>query len=94
MSLLCEHADLFGNPGEGFHSTRFMGMAAYDLFGTIALAGGIAWYYDYSFLIVLLVVIAIAIVVHYLFGVNTALNKKIFGEVKCDTAKSDVVKTD
>lgn len=83
MPLLCQYADLFGKPGEGFHSTRFMGMAAYDLIGTGLLAAGISWYYDYSFMIVLLVIIAITIFIHYLFGVNTALNKKIFGEVNC-----------
>jgi hypothetical protein len=30
--------DIFGKPSEGFHSTRFMGLAIYDVIGTIVIA--------------------------------------------------------
>lgn len=79
MPILSEYKDIFGKPGTGSHAHRTLGMATVDLAATVAVAGGISWYYDYNFLLVLIVLLAIGIIVHYLFGVNTALNVAIFG---------------
>jgi hypothetical protein len=38
MTLFCEHKDLLGAPGEGFHAQRFLGMAAWDLLAMFGLA--------------------------------------------------------
>lgn len=38
MTLLCKYANIAGEPGTGVHQTRFLGMAAFDLFGTIMIA--------------------------------------------------------
>lgn len=82
MPIFSEYKDIFGAPGTGVHSHRTLGMATVDLFATVGAAGLVSWYFDYSFLYVLIVLLVIGIIVHYLFGVNTALNVAIFGETK------------
>ena len=69
-------------PGVGFHATRIGDFALYDILGTIAGAGAIAYYGDYNFLIVLFILVILGIIVHYILGIDTALNKKIFGDEK------------
>lgn len=40
----CRYKDIAGIPREGFHSSRFFGMALNDILGTILLAYISSWY--------------------------------------------------
>lgn len=79
--MLSEYKDIFGKPGEGAHSYRFLGIAIVDLLLTVLLAFGISKYAETSFVDTLIVLLLLGVILHRLFGVNTAANKKIFGEV-------------
>lgn len=83
---LCQYKDVLGKPGEGFHKARLFGFARNDLLGTMAIAAILALIFYrktfwYSFLIIFLILMAIAIFLHRLFCTNTTLNKMIFGVV-------------
>ena len=74
--MFCEYKDIFGKPGEGFHSTRLFGMAANDLIGTIIIIL-IAVAYFNSYYPVLVIPLA-TVFIHKLFCVETAFNKFLF----------------
>ncbi len=78
---LCQYKHIFGKEGEGVHSIRFLGVAVVDLVLTILVCIGISMYFKIQFFTVFFVAIIVAIVVHRAFCVNTAINKKIFGNV-------------
>lgn len=81
---LCKYKDMFGKPNEGVHSIRFFGFAFIDLFMTFIasfifsylmikmLKINLSWIYYFIILMIL------AIFMHKLFCVETALNKLIF----------------
>jgi hypothetical protein len=72
---------LCGTPGTGIHATRIFGFAFWDIFATVAAAfllNKIA-FGGRSFWIVLLVLVAAGVFVHRKMGIQTALNKKLFG---------------
>lgn len=84
MSGLCQYANMFGAPGEGAHSVRVGGLAIVDLLLTAGLAGAITYYGlgrtdILAFLLVFILVMAIAVGTHEAFCVNTQLNAWIFG---------------
>ena len=79
--MFCEHKDILGKPGEGFHKERFMGFARNDLFGTILIILIIYAIYGGNILLISAAVFGLGIILHRLFCVNTTLNKKIFGEI-------------
>jgi hypothetical protein len=78
---------MFGKPNEGFHSTRFMGLALFDVVGTLLMGGGLALLIDKSkafninfpilLFICIIIMFLVGIVSHKIFCVDTALNKKI-----------------
>jgi hypothetical protein len=69
--------DLFGKPGEGFHSVRFLGYALYDVIGTIVIAIIISYFTKYKFIWVLLILFVVAEFLHWYFGVKTKFIKQI-----------------
>ena len=71
--MSCPYKDALGIPKKGFHSTRFFSVALNDTLGTIALAGIIAYVWKLSFWKTLLWTFIIGEVLHYAFGVQTAL---------------------
>ena len=85
MTFLCKYANIAGTPGTGFHETRFLGMAAYDLFGTLLIAALITFLLFRFAKIetpllpayVVAALFALAIFFHWLFCVPTALNKAL-----------------
>lgn len=81
MRLLCKHRHVFGKEGEGAHAFRVFGLAAVDVAATLALALAISMASGARYWIVLAALTALAIVVHRIFCVNTALNVRIFGLV-------------
>ena len=72
-------ADIFGKPGEGVHAATIphLNIAAFDTIGTVAIAAGISWYYDYSFIKTVFAAFAIGELAHIAFGVETRLIKRI-----------------
>lgn len=83
---LCKYKDVLGVPKKGFHSTRFMGFALYDILGTFGIAFIIAFIFYRnsllkSFIIISIILFILGIILHRLFCVNTTLNKIIFGKV-------------
>ncbi len=68
-------------PGVGFHATRIGDYALYDILGTIAGAGAIAYYFNYNFLIVLFILVILGIIMHYIFDIDTAFNKQIYKKI-------------
>ena len=81
MPLLSKYKDILGEPEKGLHSTRFMGMALYDLLGTLFIT--LVWAYlenDNSLpniLCIFFIVFIIGELAHILFGVDTAFIKWI-----------------
>jgi hypothetical protein len=82
MDSLCQYRDIFGAPGEGLHAHRLGTVAIVDLALTVVAAAALAWTLNYSFVIILIIVIISGILVHRLFCVNSTLNVMIFGEIK------------
>ena len=70
----CQYRDIFGNPGEGAHKHRIFGLAAVDLFGTVLLAVLSTMIFGGNIAKNFILLIALAIVLHHIFCVDTALN--------------------
>jgi hypothetical protein len=68
---LCSFSNIFGKPGEGVHSFRIFGFAAFDLIGTLVLAYILGRGKNVPLLFVLLILVSIPI--HKLFCVKTNL---------------------
>lgn len=77
--IFSKHKDLFGKPGTGIHSYRFLDTAIIDYIGTILLAAMLTILlgrypngkYRLSFVNSTITMFVIAIISHYLFGVST-----------------------
>ena len=66
-----------GVPGEGIHAHRTLGLATFDLIGTITAAGVIAVFFKYNFFLCLIALLALGAAAHVIFRVPTALNKAL-----------------
>ena len=78
---IVKKSHIFGEPNTGFHAYRIADIAAFDLVATVVISGLISYNYDFSFLLVFLLFMVLAIASHRLFCVDTTINKIIFGEV-------------
>lgn len=65
----------FGEPGQGFHATRIMGFALYDIVGTIVVAGIFSYFTRISFAYSLLGWFVAGELLHWYFGVETSFMK-------------------
>lgn len=94
MTLFCDHRGVFGEPGKGVHATRVFGMAAVDLLATFFAAllavvvlwrssGGGGHVFVWRTGIVFAALMLLGVWMHWLFGVNTALNVALLGKVQC-----------
>ena len=81
MAASCRHRDVFGKPGAGAHSVRFLGVAVVDVLATAVAAWAAAWAFGWSFGWTMLALVVLGAVVHRAFCVNTALNVVLFGRV-------------
>lgn len=74
--LLHQYCNIFGQPNEGFHKTRFFGLAFYDLIGTLLIAillhKYLSFFKNTTLLITFMYVFCFATIMHLIFGVNTA----------------------
>jgi hypothetical protein len=82
----CTYANILGTPGEGVHAVRFMGLALYDLIGTLLFAILTSYWMKIHVVYSFLGWLVLAEVLHYLFGVQTALLRNIGLSPKCTDA--------
>ena len=75
--LTCQYQNIFGAPGEGPHSYRFMGVAAVDIFLTILAAIAIAATTNRSLLKTFGVLMIVAIFFHWMFCVPTTITRAL-----------------
>lgn len=78
MKGLCKYKDIFGKPGTGVHSYRFMGVAIVDVILTLIGAIIISYYTKYSFFIVATILFILGIILHRIFCVRTEVDKFLF----------------
>ena len=81
--MSCPYRYVFGVPGQGFHSYRFMGIAIGDTVGTILLAWLTSYLTGTGFWWNVFVWFVIGEILHYYFGTPTAFLKGIGMEPKC-----------
>ena len=75
MNKLCQYKNIFGEPKKGIHAYRIFNIAIVDLLLTIFIAYLFSIYFDWSFIIVLIIILIIGIIMHKLFCVETTINK-------------------
>jgi hypothetical protein len=78
----CPYKYVLGIPKQGFHATRFLGLAWNDTIGTIGLAIISSYLFNISIWYSLLVWFVGGEILHYIFGVQTAFLTMI-GVVAC-----------
>lgn len=70
--------DALGVPGKGAHSVRFLGVAMVDVALTVLAAALIAWARPtWGFWRILVVLFLLGILLHWLFGVRTAVARAL-----------------
>ena len=82
MVDLCKYKHLFGIPGKGIHSTRFIGVAIADVIQTIIGAFFISYLTNYSFIKTLIILFLLGIFLHRIFCVRTTIDKLLFPYAK------------
>lgn len=70
--MSCPYANIFGEPGTGAHSTRFMGVAVVDTTLTFILALYTAWDFGGNVFLHFLFWVIVGELFHYAFGTQTA----------------------
>jgi hypothetical protein len=75
---LCKYKDIFGSPGKGIHSYRFMNLAIVDVVLTIIGAYIISLFSRIKFMYILLTLFLLGIILHRLFCVRTTIDKLLF----------------
>lgn len=75
---LSEYKDIFGKPNTGLHKYRVANIAVVDVVFTVLGAYAISSFFNFSFIIVLIVLLISGIYLHHLFGVKTTVDKLIF----------------
>lgn len=73
---LCQYKNALGIPGEGFHK-HVAGIAIGDVIGTVAIAAGISAWTKYPFWIVFVCILLLAMFLHWIFCVPTAVNSLV-----------------
>lgn len=78
---LCQYRDVLGVPGKGFHGRRInlfgTSYALWDIVGTFALAYLSYRAFGLSFPAAVLLWFGMGVLMHWLFCVNTPLNRNI-----------------
>lgn len=78
MCIFQKYSNIFGEEKKGLHRFRIYDIAIIDVILTILAAIIISYYTKYKFFIILIILFILGIIMHYLFGVNTTINKKIY----------------
>ena len=82
--MSCPFAKSLGVPLEGFHSHRTLGVATNDVVGTIGLALITSYAFDIDLTKSMVGWFVGAEIMHYAFGVDTAVLKALKLSPKCD----------
>lgn len=72
MNDLCKYKDIFGIPGKGIHSYRFLDVALIDYILTIAMAAALSKMTGMPFVISTILMFVLGIILHALFCVPTS----------------------
>ena len=78
MTLLCRYASAGGSPGEGVH-VHVLGVAAFDVAGTLLAAWLLARAFRQPFWAWALGLFALGVLAHRLFCVRTTVDRLLFG---------------
>jgi hypothetical protein len=78
--MLCKYRDILGKPKTGIHSLRLFNIAVVDVVGMVILACATSILLNQPMWLTTLTWLLLAILLHLIFGVNTTINKMIFGE--------------
>ena len=73
--MSCAYRDLFGAPGTGPHSIRFLGTAIVDYTVSIMIAMFITWKYNVPLELATICVLIFGVFCHWVFCVDTATLK-------------------
>jgi len=71
----CPYKDIFGVPGQGVHSYRFLDTAIVDYVLTIALAAVVTKFTGMPFVLSTILMFVLGIVLHAVFCVSTNTTK-------------------
>jgi hypothetical protein len=75
---LCKYKNLFGSPGTGAHSYRFLNIAIVDAILTIMAALLFSYFFKISAFYSIIALFILGILVHRLFCVETTIDKLLF----------------
>lgn len=78
MTVFCSYSVIFGLPGKGVHSIRFLNLAIVDVGMTVLAAYLFHLYFRVSFWLVLFVLFLLGVIFHRLFCVRTTIDKLLF----------------
>lgn len=79
----CPFSKIFGTPGEGVHSTRFLGYAVVDTVLTVLVAYLTTFVVKIEFVNSLIIWLVVGEVMHYTYGVQTAFLTAVGIKVAC-----------
>ena len=71
--------NIFGEPGTGFHSIRFLDTALLDYLGTIIIAAAVSYKTKIPIVITTIILFIISILIHASLGVSTSSTTYIAG---------------
>ena len=77
-NLLCKYKNIFGKPGEGLHSIRFMGISIFDVIIVLLAALLISYIYKISIFYTIIPIFFSGIIIHRMFCVQTAIDRLLF----------------
>jgi cell shape-determining protein MreC len=79
---LCKYKNIFGAPGTGAHSYRFLNIAIVDVILTIIVALLFSYFFKISTIYSIITLFILGILVHRLFCVETTIDKLLFSNKK------------
>ena len=75
---LCKYKNILGKPNKGIHSYRIFNIAIADVIMTVISAFLISYFFNFSFLIILIILFILGIILHHIFCVKTTIDKLLF----------------
>lgn len=86
----CPYKHIFGIPNQGPHSHRIYGYALVDTLATVLLALITMFFTEYSFIVAFLMWFVLGELLHYAFGVQTAVLTNL-GIKACPDEKNIII---
>lgn len=75
---LCKYKDIFGKPGEGAHSIRFLGISVVDVLATLLAAFLISGIFKIHLFYTVIPLFFSGILLHRMFCVPTTIDRFLF----------------